>query len=353
MSRIRNRIFRIISALAVVALFLALPSRGQQTPVFFRIISTTNSVITGFAADGILVWTNADTAGVTCTVQRALASPGPSNWADYAHQAVTNAAMSLWLFDPNPPAGMILIPGGINVGTAPGYGAYSLAEDAFYMDRYEVTKALWDEVYVWAVTNGYAFDNAGAGKAPDHPVHTVSWYDCLKWCNARSEKGGRVPAYYRDGSYAVVYRAGPEYWEPVLEPFIDTSADGYRLPADTQWQYAARGGLLNKRYPWGDVLDHDHANYYGETRYTDGGYPYTSPVGSFEAGKNGYGLYDMAGNVFEWCFDWHIAFDLRILHGGGWTLPSNTCEVAGRLLTAPDNAKDICGFRTVLPSARQ
>ena len=85
------------------------------------------------------------------------------------------------------PEDMVQIPAGINSGTDPDFGAYSLTnEAAFYMDQYEVTKAKWDEVHTWAVAHGYSFDNAGSGKASNHPVHTVNWYDCVKWCNARS-----------------------------------------------------------------------------------------------------------------------------------------------------------------------
>jgi len=351
MTGLWNRFLRICSTLAVVWLCQALPTRGQQTSVFFRVVSPTNTVITAFGG-GTVFWSNAITEGVTCTVQRALAVPGPSNWTDYVHHAVTNVAMELLLYDPNPPAGMVLIPGGVNVGTDPDFGAYSLTVDAFYMDRYEVTKALWDEVYAWAVTNGYSFDNAGSGKAPEHPVQTVNWYDCVKWCNARSEIEGKVPVYYIDAAFAVVYRAGPEYSESILTPFVNGTADGYRLPTDSQWQYAARGGQLGRRYPWGDGIDHEKANYQGETRYTEGGYPYTSPTGAFSAGDNVYGLSDMTGNVIEWCDGWYIEGRLRMLHGGGWAFPPDFCRIAGRFATAPDYASDVTGFRTVLLSGR-
>ncbi len=76
---------------------------------------------------------------------------------------------------------------------------------AFYMDRYEVTKALWDEVYNWAVAHGYSFEYGAQGKATNHPVQTMTWYDAVKWCNARSEKEGRVPAYYTDAGLSVRY----------------------------------------------------------------------------------------------------------------------------------------------------
>ena len=81
--------------------------------------------------------------------------------------------------DSPPPAGMVLIPGGTNEGTVPDPdgGAYSLTVEPFYMDATEVTKAQWDEVYNWAITRGYSFDNAGSGKSSNYPVDTVNWYD--------------------------------------------------------------------------------------------------------------------------------------------------------------------------------
>ena len=93
---------------------------------------------------------------------------------------------------PSVPSGMALIPAGTNSGVDPDFGAYSLTVSSFYMDQYEVTKAKWDEVYTWAIARGYGFDNAGLGKAANHPVHTVSWYDVVKWCNARSQRGARL-----------------------------------------------------------------------------------------------------------------------------------------------------------------
>ncbi|NLX26761.1 MAG: formylglycine-generating enzyme family protein, partial [Lentisphaerae bacterium] len=92
----------------------------------------------------------------------------------------------------NPPEGMTWIPGGnFSMGDSKSEGesderpAHSVSVDGFYMEQTEVTKVQWDAVYTWAVTNGYSFDHAGSGKAPDHPVHTVSWFDVVKWCNAR------------------------------------------------------------------------------------------------------------------------------------------------------------------------
>lgn len=245
-----------------------------------------------------------------------------------------------------PPAGMVAIPAGTNSGTDPDYGAYSLTVEAFYMDATEVTKAQWDAVADWAVANGYVFDNDlfgegphGQGKAADHPVHTVNWYDCVKWCNARSEKEGRTPCY------------NLSTWA------CNFAANGYRLPTNTEWAYAARGGASSRRFPWGDTIDHSRANYYSSSSYSydtsstrgyhptyaTGGDPYTSPAGSFAA--NGYGLYDMAGNVWEWSND--SSGSPRYIRGGGWHDLAFGARCGFSYLYDPVYAGSYDGFRTV------
>ena len=264
---------------------------------------------------------------------------------------------------PPVPSGMVLIPGGTNAGTDPDFGAYSLTVSSFYMDRYEVTKALWDEVKNWNGGNGYMDLRVGGGKAANHPVHTVSWYDVVKWCNARSQKEGRTPVYYTDAAMTQIYKTGT-----VVEPFVKASANGYRLPTDSEWHYAARGGVANRRFPWGDsdTIQHARANYYSSSSYSydtiptrgyhptynTGGIPYTSPAGSFA--PNGYGLYDMAGNVWEWCYDWHPSYvgSDRVVRGGGWINYADYCRFGNRLYYRPYIAHYDFGFRAVLPSGQ-
>jgi formylglycine-generating enzyme len=279
------------------------------------------------------------------------------------------------------PSGMVLISAGnfqmgdhFSEGSTAERPVHTVYVSAFFMDRYEVTKALWDQVYTWAVGNGYSFDNAGSGKAANHPVHTINWYDMVKWCNARSEMEGRTPAYYTSSSRtsANIYRTGRV---DVQNDWVRWDA-GYRLPTEAEWEKAARGGQSGRRFPWGDTIQHSRANYYSSSSYSydtsptrgyhptynTGGMPYTSPVGSFAA--NGYGLYDMAGNVWEWTWDWLNSSEYnrgsvsdprgpatgsdRVVRGGSWNDGAPYCRVARRFDSYPAYANGSVGFRVVL-----
>ncbi len=278
------------------------------------------------------------------------------------------------------PPGMALIPAGSftmgncmdpNEGWSDELPLHTVYVSAFFMDKYLVTKSLWDTVYQWAIGHGYSFDNAGSGKGASHPVQTIDWYDCVKWCNARSEQEGRVPAYYTSAAQTVVYRSG----QIVVQTNCVNWSSGYRLPTEAEWEKAARGGLSGQRFPWGDTISESQANYYGATgsysydlgpngynaTFATGGQPYTSPVGYF--GANGYGLYDMAGNVWEWCWDWYGGYSSgsqtdprgptsgsdRVYRGGCWNSYADHCRAASRGNGNPTYGYYYDGFRSVLP----
>ena len=205
----------------------------------------------------------------------------------------------------------------------------------------------------------------------------------MKWSNAHSQQAGLTPVYYTDEGFTQVFTNGDYYGTTV---YANWTANGYRLPTEAEWEKAARGGLSGQRFPWGNTILWSQANYYGypgslggyaydlatahdyDPAFSGGdnrNYPYTSPVGYFA--PNGYGLNDMAGNLFEWCWDWYAGPTYpgspylggtdprgpigqqmsRVLRGGDYSNDALYARCAFRFSDIPSNVINIIGFRCV------
>ena len=352
-----------------------------------RVSAQPDPTVTAHLYAGLTI---AGTVGTSYTVQATL-NLSQSNWQTLASVVLPNSPF-LWV-DTNvsantamfyrviptpstnspPPSGMVLIAAGSFVmgdsldreADAPTNIEYV---SAFYMDSTLLTYALWSQVYQWAANNGYSFDNSGAGQAVNQPVQTIDWYDAVKWCNARSQMAGFTPVYYSDAGLTQLYKTGD------TAPYPNWSVSGYRLPTEAEWEKAARGELVENRFPLGNTIAESQANYYGDPidylfdmgpagydpAFGNGLGIDTSPVTYFA--PNGYGLYDMAGNLFEWCWDWYgpyvsgvqsdprgpSAGNFRVLRGGSWLVNAYSCRVANRSYYYPALGNDGYGFRCVL-----
>jgi len=325
----------------------------------------------------------------TSTVDRMDLPPGMphSGWSDVPATVQGGGeivSVPPYLFvESSAPANMVVVPSGkFLMGGGNIFGYFSNAPPhivdviGFNMDIEEVNWALWTRVKKWAEDHGYTDLPGGqAGSSTRglttrrHPVVKVNWYDCVKWCNARSEKEGLTPVYYLNRSQTNVYRKGESL---MSVDSVDWGANGYRLPTEAEWEKASRGGLEKCYFPWGNAsLNGSRANYFSSGDLFDEG---TTPVGYYngkqeiKGGKQGqdmmnrYGLYDMAGNVYEWCWDWYgelsadnatnprgpASGNERIIRGGCWkSRVEYMLFCVKRTSLLPEEKTDFVGFRCV------
>jgi sulfatase modifying factor 1 len=203
--------------------------------------------------------------------------------------------------DDNPlaPATKILVQG-MNPVAGGKYisNSIQLTISPFNIDKYEVTYELWTEVRNWGLTHGYtdlvAGRNGSNSTGTNNPVAGVSWYDAVKWCNARSEKEGVTPEYYTDSTQLTIYRTGKI---DLTNTTVKWKAGGCRLPTSAEFEFAAMGGLQSKGYLYSGSNSVDSVAW---TYVTSPGVLH--PVGLKL--PNEVGLFDMSGNANEWCWDW-------------------------------------------------
>ncbi len=226
----------------------------------------------------------------------------------------------------------------LDIGASP---PHSVTVGSFVIDKYEITNEKWTDIRNWGLNHGYTDLTSGGTwnlHGTNNPVIDVSWYDVLKWCNARSEKDGLTPVYFTDNTMAAVYRTGEI---DLADDAVKWAANGFRLPTEAEWEFAARGGNNSAGYTYsGSNTLEDVAWYYSNS--TQG----THTVGTKIA--NELGIYDMSGNAYEWCWDWYGAYssgtqtdpkgatygNKRILRGGAFdclvTYEHALCRIADR-----------------------
>lgn len=252
--------------------------------------------------------------------------------------------------------GMVFVPGGTFImGDTKGGGndrekpEHSVVLDSFYIGKYEVTQSKYENIMGLIKSTN---DNA------IYPIRKVTWYSAIKYCNLLSLAEGLTPVYTINGS------TDPAFWgnEPTIKDVFwdavicDWKANGYRLPTEAEWEYAARGATNKPDYLYSGSDDNNKvvvAWYEGNSNRE------IHQVGKKTA--NSLGIYDMSGNVWEWCWDWYdakyysndISYNPtgpengthRVLRGGSCDSNILYCRISYRHLYRPETVDDVVGFR--------